>query len=87
MKTKTGQFLKILILILLLYLCVWAYCKTPAWPLGSELVIPGPAGTDTEDLVEELDYHGILFATLEPQKGRWFFWRDGERCWIKLNSQ
>ena len=53
--------------------------EVPAWPLGSEKVIPGSAKCSPEDL----SYHGILFAKLDTDKDQWFFLRNGQKCWIK----
>jgi len=54
--------------------------EMPVWPLGSEIVIPGPSAKCSPG---DLSYHGILFAKLDTDKDQWFFLRDGQKCWIK----
>ena len=74
MKSKIFMILTVL---LFSFAYVFLCSRQAAWPLGSEIVLPGPGPQNWKEIKARTIYHGVYAA--EMIDGKWYFWRKEKK--------
>jgi hypothetical protein len=73
---------RVLILIILIELSLSIYFihNLLSWKISS-IEVPKLSVAERIDIEKIHNYHGII-ASESDMLGRWWFYRDGDKCWI-----